>query len=98
MISAVILVALAPQLAFLGLEFGPWDYFSLIIFALTITVSLSGGNIVKGLIAGLLGLFAATVGEDEINGVARFTFGFDEFKQGFAFLPVLIGLFAFYNY
>ena len=34
MISAVILVALAPQLAFLGLEFGPWDYFSLIIFAL----------------------------------------------------------------
>ena len=56
MISAVILVALAPQLAFLGLEFGPWDYFSLIIFALTITVSLSGGNITKGLIAGLLGL------------------------------------------
>ena len=95
MISAVILVALAPQLAFLGLEFGPWDYFSLIIFALTITVSLSGGNIVKGLIAGLLGLFAATVGEDEINGVARFTFGFDEFKHGFAFLQVLIGLFAF---
>ena len=63
MISAVILVALAPQLAFLGLEFGPWDYFSLIIFALTITVSLSGGNITKGLIAGLLGLFAATVGK-----------------------------------
>ena len=56
---------------------------------------MSGGNITKGLIAGLLGLFAATVGEDEINGVARFTFGFDEFKQGFAFLPVLIGLFAF---
>ena len=40
-------------------------------------------------------MFAATVGEDEINGVARFTFGFDDFKQGFAFLPVLIGLFAF---
>ena len=53
MISAVILVALAPQLAFLGLDFGPWDYFSLIIFALTITVSLSGDNMVKGLIAGL---------------------------------------------
>ena len=35
------------------------------------------------MIAGLLGLFAATVGEDEINGVARFTFGFDDFKQGF---------------
>ncbi len=95
MISAVILVALAPQLAFLGLEFGPWDYFSLIVFALTITVSLSGDNIIKGLIAGLLGLFAACVGEDEINGVARFAFGSDHIRQGFAFLPVLIGLFAF---
>ena len=95
MISAVILVALAPQLAFLGLEFGPWDYFSLIVFALTITVSLSGDNMVKGLIAGLLGLFAACVGEDEINGVARFAFGSDHIRQGFAFLPVLIGLFAF---
>ena len=94
-ISAITLVAFAPQLAFLGLEFGPWDYFSLIIFALTITVSLSGGNMVKGLIAGLLGLFAAVVGEDEINGVARFAFGSDEIRQGFSFLPVLIGLFAF---
>mgnify|MGYP006096520315 FL=1 len=94
-ISAIILVALAPQLAFLGLEFGPWDYFSLIVFALTITVSLSGENMVKGLIAGLLGLFAACVGEDEINGVARFAFGSDHIRQGFAFLPVLIGLFAF---
>ena len=95
MISAVILVALAPQLAFLGVEFGPWDYFSLIVFALTITVSLSGDNMIKGLIAGLLGLFAACVGEDEINGVARFAFGSDHIRQGFAFLPVLIGLFAF---
>jgi putative tricarboxylic transport membrane protein len=94
-ISAIILVALAPQLAFLGLEFGPWDYFSLIVFALTITVSLSGENMVKGLIAGLLGLFAACIGEDEINGVARFAFGSDHIRQGFAFLPVLIGLFAF---
>ncbi|MEH6475216.1 MAG: tripartite tricarboxylate transporter permease [Sneathiella sp.] len=94
-ISAIVLITLAPRLAFLGLEFGPWDYFGLILFALTITVSLAGGNLTKGIIAGLLGLFAATIGEDEINGVARFTFEFDDIRQGFAFLPVLIGLFAF---
>ena len=35
------------------------------------------------------------MGEDEINGVARFAFGSDHIRQGFAFLPVLIGLFAF---
>ena len=94
-ISAVLLVTLAPQLARIGLEFGPWDYFSLVLFALTITASLAGENLTKGIIAGILGLLVATIGEDEINGVARFTFGLDELKQGFAFLPVLVGLFAF---
>ena len=94
-ISAVILITLAPVLARVGLEFGPWDYFALIVFALTITASLAGEAILKGLIAGALGLLAASVGEDEINGVARFTFGADALRQGFDFLPVLIGLFAF---
>ncbi|WP_085908541.1 tripartite tricarboxylate transporter permease [Kiloniella majae] len=94
-ISAILLVALAPQLAVLGLEFGPWDYFSLILFSLTITASLSGKALLKGMIAGILGLFFATAGEDPINGMARFDFGWDPLLQGFAFLPVLIGLFAF---
>src|SRR5262245_39558273 len=30
-ISAVLLVALAPPLAQIGLEFGPWDYFALVM-------------------------------------------------------------------
>jgi len=94
-ISAVFLVALAPQLAAIGLEFGPWDYFALVLFALTITASLSGETLIKGIIAGMLGLLVATIGEDEVNGVARFTFGFETLENGFAFLPVLIGLFAF---
>ena len=94
-LSAILLMTLAPQLARIGLEFGPWDYFSLVLFALTITASLAGENLVKGLIAGALGLLVATIGEDDINGVARFNFGTDALKQGFAFLPVLVGLFAF---
>jgi len=94
-ISAVLLMTFAPRLARIGLEFGPWDYFSLVLFALTITASLAGKSLIKGLIAGALGLIVATIGEDDINGVARFDFGIDALRQGFAFLPVLIGLFAF---
>ena len=94
-ISAILLMTLAPQLAKIGLEFQPWDYFALVIFALTITASLSGANLVKGLIAGMLGLLVQTIGEDEIVGVARFNFGNEALLQGFDFLPVLIGLFAF---
>ncbi len=95
MISALFLMALAPRLAQIGLEFGPWDYFSLVLFALTITASLAGKNLLKGLIAGLVGLLITAMGEDETSGVARFTFGVDALRQGFDFLPVLVGLFAF---
>ncbi|MFQ6017434.1 MAG: tripartite tricarboxylate transporter permease [Kiloniellaceae bacterium] len=94
-ISAILLMTLAPQLARIGLEFGPWDYFCLVLFALTICASLAGKTLLKGLIAGALGVFVATIGEDDINGVARFDFGIDALRQGFAFLPVLVGLFAF---
>jgi len=94
-LSSVALVTIAPGLARIGLEFGPWDYFSLIIFALTITASLAGEHMIKGLIAGVIGLLAATVGEEEVNGVSRMTFGAESLTQGFAYLAVLIGLFAF---
>jgi putative tricarboxylic transport membrane protein len=95
LLSAVLLSVLAPQLARIGLEFGPWDFFSLVAFALTIAASLSDEDLLKGLIAGVFGILVASFGEDQINGVARFTFGVDALEQGFAFLPVLVGLFAF---
>ncbi|MEM8842959.1 MAG: tripartite tricarboxylate transporter permease, partial [Pseudomonadota bacterium] len=57
--------------------------------------SLSGENLVKGLIAGAVGLLARTVGEDEAVGVGRFDFGSDYLLSGFDFIAVLIGLFAF---
>ncbi len=94
-ISAVLLMTMAPQLAKIGLEFNPWGYFMLVMFALTITASLAGKNMIKGLIAGALGLLVRTVGEDEAAGMARFDFGTDMLLSGFDFIAVLIGLFAF---
>ena len=94
-ISAVLLMTMAPQLAKIGLEFNPWGYFMLVMFALTITASLAGKNMIKGLIAGALGLLLRTVGEDEAAGMARFDFGSDALLGGFDFIAVLIGLFAF---
>jgi len=94
-ISAILLMTLAPQLARVGLEFNPWDYFMLVMFALTITASLSGKNMIKGLIAGAVGLLIRTVGEDQAVGMSRFDFGIDSLLSGFDFIAVLIGLFAF---
>ncbi|KZD08150.1 tripartite tricarboxylate transporter permease [Oceanibaculum pacificum] len=94
-LSAIVLVFMAPTLAAIGLEFGPWDYFTLVCFALTIAASLSDGALIKGLIAGVFGMVVAAIGEDAINGAERMTFGIDTWRSGFDFLPVLIGLFAF---
>lgn len=95
LIGAVLLVFFAPPIALFGLKFGPWEFFALIVFALTIIASLSGDSMLKGGIAGLAGLLIATVGDDDITGISRFDFGTEALKQGFDFLPVLIGLFAF---
>jgi len=94
-ISASLLMTVAPVLAAIGLEFGPWDFFALMIFALSITTSLAGENMVKGLIAGMIGLVVTIVGQDQTAGIARFTFGVEALQQGFPFLAVLVSLFAF---
>lgn len=60
LISAFILLFFAPPLASIALKFGPWEFFSLVTFGLTIIASLSGKSLLKGLIAGLFGLVAAT--------------------------------------
>lgn len=95
LVGAVLLMSFAPPLALIGLWFGPWEYFSLIVFALTIIASLSGDSLLKGGIAGVMGLLLAMIGEDAITATSRFSFGIDDLNQGFSILPVLIGLFAF---
>ncbi|MCP1315510.1 tripartite tricarboxylate transporter permease [Halomonas sp. 707D7] len=91
--AAIVLAALAPQLATLALKFGPAEYFALAVFGLTIIASLSG-DILKGAIAGLMGVLIGCVGADPISGISRYTFGVSGFASGFAFTPALIGLFA----
>ncbi|MCS7202587.1 MAG: tripartite tricarboxylate transporter permease [Dictyoglomus sp.] len=93
-LSGIVLVFLAPELAKFALRFSPVDYFALSIFGLTIIASVSGRYLVKGLIAGILGLFISTVGVENIRGSTRFTFGIPALTAGFELLPVLIGVFA----
>lgn len=93
-VGIIILMTLSPQLAVLGVKMGPWEYFSLITFGLTVVASLVGKNVVKGLISGFLGLVIAVVGADPIIGFPRFTFGIKQLSGGLSFLITLIGLYA----
>jgi len=94
LVSSVVLILAAPQLAAFALNFGPIETFALILLGLTCIVSVSEGSLSKGLIAGFLGLFLSTVGGDPITGEARFTFGQFQLIAGFNLLAVVIGVFA----
>ncbi|MEH7442653.1 tripartite tricarboxylate transporter permease [Bacillus sp. JJ1122] len=93
-ISCLVLILIAPQLASFGLKFGPAEFFALAVFGLSIVGTISGNNVVKGMIVAGVGLMIATVGMDPIGGVARFTFGSVNLTSGVSFIPALIGLFA----
>ncbi|WP_133013417.1 tripartite tricarboxylate transporter permease [Marinomonas flavescens] len=94
LISTIVLIAIAPMLAKFALRFSAPEYFALALFGLTIIASVSSNNILKGLLAGTIGLLVSTVGLDPITSVPRFTFGIMDLYNGINVIPVLIGLFA----
>ncbi|WP_102346301.1 tripartite tricarboxylate transporter permease [Bacillus sp. Marseille-P3661] len=93
-IGTIFLIVLTPLLANFALKFSSPEYFALAVLGLTVVASLSGGDLVRGLIGVLFGLFIATIGIDPMTGAERFTFGSISMMSGISFVPILIGLFA----
>lgn len=94
LISNLALILFAGWLASFALSFGPPEFFTLILFSLTIIAGVSGDSLLKGLIAAFLGMLLATVGLDLVYGTNRFVFGSPDLMGGLNFIAVLIGLFA----
>ncbi|MGI6029216.1 MAG: tripartite tricarboxylate transporter permease [Candidatus Heteroscillospira sp.] len=94
LLSIVALMFIAPTLAKLALKFGPYEYFAVSIFSLTMISSLISDSILKGLTAAVLGVLVSLFGIAPTGGTLRFTFGIQALQLGFSTLPVLIGLFA----
>src|ERR1041385_4590126 len=91
-------VALAiPIVRPLVLTFGSPELFMLAIVGLAFIASLSAQGargMLRGFLAGGLGLFLAMIGQDPQAGVARFTLDTLYLWQGLDLVPVLVGLFA----
>lgn len=94
LISVAILVVFGPLIAKYSMNFRPWEITGLIVFTLTLVAGLSNAALLKGLMAGAIGLFITTVGFDK-NSNLRFDFGIEGLSSGFEILPVMIGIFAF---
>lgn len=93
-LSFLALFFISPPLAKIAIHFGPYEYFSVAVFSLTLIASISKQSIAKGLIAGLIGMAFAMVGPAPIDSFSRYTFGVKGLKGGFDILVVMIGLFA----
>lgn len=93
-LSAVVLLTLAPPLAWVALAFGPVEYFWLAVFGMTTLAAVCSDSVIKGAISALLGLSLGTVGIDSITGVHRFTAGNPSLMDGVPIVVLLIGLYA----
>ncbi|MDK2896707.1 MAG: putative tricarboxylic transport rane protein [Candidatus Atribacteria bacterium] len=89
----IFLIAAFP-LARFALSFGPAEYFALGLFGLSMMIAVSGTSVVKGLIAGFIGLALSLVGLDPMLATPRFNLGSTQLITGLSFIPLMIGIFG----
>ncbi len=96
-VGAVALALAIPVVRPVVLTFGSPELFMLAIVGIAFIASLSADGtrgMLRGFLAGGLGLFLATIGQDPQAGVARYTLGTLYLWQGLELVPVLVGIFA----
>jgi putative tricarboxylic transport membrane protein len=93
-VGIIFLAFLAPPLASFAMNFGPPEYFSLMILGLTLVIHLGSNSMIKALMMAVLGIVLGCVGQDPIYGKARLTYGLDTLVDGLGFAPVIMGLFG----
>ena len=91
--GVLLLIFLTPALAQWALAFGPSHIFWLAIIGVTVIGSLDSKSVVKGLLSGCIGMWLATIGYDDMQGVQRFIFH-PSLGGGVNIIAALIGLFA----
>ncbi len=92
--ATVLLMLLAPLLVEFALQFGPADYFSLMILGLIAAASLAQHGILRGLAMVAVGLTLGMVGTDVASGTYRFTFGLLDLADGLSIIAMAMGLFG----
>jgi putative tricarboxylic transport membrane protein len=94
-ISGIILLAvLAPSLAQIALDFGPPEFFSLMILGLTLVIYLGSASMIKALMMAAFGVVLGCIGQDPILGNPRLTYGIEALFDGVDLIPVIMGLFG----
>ena len=93
-LGVVGLMFLAVPVSAFALKFGPPEQFALFLFSFTCLVGFASESRSKTLVAIVVGLLIATVGNDSLSGRSRFTFGVIDLMGGIDFVTVAVGIFG----
>jgi TctA family transporter len=93
-IGALSLAISIPIMRPLVLLFGSPELFIIAIMGITFIGTLAGPSLIKGLLAGGIGLMLAAIGVDPQTGSLRYTFGSLYLWDRLDLIPVVVGLFA----
>jgi TctA family transporter len=94
-VGTLILAAFAPTLTQLAFQFGPAEYFSLMVVGMVGAVVMASGSLLKAIAMIVLGLLLGLVGTDVNSGVARFAFDIPELSDGIGFVAIAMGVFGY---
>jgi len=89
----LILFVMIQPLSYMVLKLGPAEMFMVILWGMTLIASLRGEQVLKGLMAGFVGLLIGTIGFNQL-GMARGTMGQAYLLDGVPVIPAMMGMFA----
>lgn len=90
-LTLLLVLPLAKEIVLL---FGPPEFFLVAVFGIVTVAVSSSSKLLRGLIAGGIGLMLSFVGYDTVHGGVRYTFGSDYLWDGIPLIPSLVGLFG----
>lgn len=93
-IGALTLALLLPFARPVAMAVGPPELFALVLVALIFMAFAGEGSMIKGLVAGGLGLLLAFVGQESSQGALRYTFGQLALWDGISIATFAIGIYG----
>jgi TctA family transporter len=92
--GVLLIAALATPLTAIAFQFGPTEYFSLMLLGLIGSVVLSPDALGKSLATMIVGILFSMVGMDVSSGAIRFSLGIPYLADGIEFTALVMGLFG----
>ncbi|MFH1003167.1 MAG: tripartite tricarboxylate transporter permease, partial [Chloroflexota bacterium] len=87
-------LAMVPLILPIVVAFGQPEMAMLVLVGISFMAALTGGSVIKGIIAGMVGLLLSLVGYHDVTAVHRFSFGSAFLYDGIELIAMTLGLFG----